>query len=242
MPANKDFKRLVRARMKKTGEAYTTARAHLLKKPKSKRGPTVRASSSRTLAKQSKPSIDYAALAGMSDDVIKAKTGCNWERWVWALDHYGADKMSHPEIAALVKKSYKVGDWWSQTVTVGYERIKGLRAKGQRRDGTYEASKSRTFDVPVKTLFEAWADARTRSRWLNGRSVRIRTATEPKSMRLDWDDKSIIAVGFMPKGNSKSSVAIQHTKLPDRETANELKEFWSDRLDALGDVLAGRST
>jgi len=30
MPADKDFKRLVRARMGKTGESYTTARAHLL--------------------------------------------------------------------------------------------------------------------------------------------------------------------------------------------------------------------
>jgi hypothetical protein len=29
MPTDKDFKRLVRARMGRTGEAYTTARAHL---------------------------------------------------------------------------------------------------------------------------------------------------------------------------------------------------------------------
>ena len=239
MPSNKDFKRLVRARMKKTGEAYTAARSQLLKKPKSKRAKTLRASAKPT--KQSNFSVDYAAVAGMSDAVIKAKTGCTWERWVCSLDYHGADKMSHREIAALVKKTYKVADWWSQTVTVGYERIKGLRAKGQRRDGTYEASKSRTFDVPVKMLFEAWADDRTRKRWLEGTPVKIRTATEPKSMRLDWGDKSIIAVGFMPKGSSRSSVAVQHTKLPDRETANRLKDYWSDRLDALGDVLADRS-
>ncbi len=238
MPSNKDFKRLVRARMKKTGEAYTTARSHILRKPKSRRTTMARAST-RVAAK---PSIDYAALAGMSDAVIKAKTGCTWERWVRSLDHHGAENMSHRDIAALVSKRWKVGDWWTQTVTVGYERIKGLRAKGQRRDGTYEASKSRTFDVPVKTLFEAFADDATRRRWLDGAGVRIRTATEPKSMRLDWTDKSIIAVGFTPKGNSKSSVAIQHTKLPDRDTANRLKEYWSDRLDVLGDVLASRST
>jgi hypothetical protein len=60
-------------------------------------------------------------------------------------------------------------------------------------------------------------------------------------MRLDFDDKSIIAVGFMAKGSSKSTVAVQHTKLPDRETATRLKEYWSDRLDALGDILADRS-
>ncbi|HJP85645.1 MAG TPA: hypothetical protein VJ852_06625 [Gemmatimonadaceae bacterium] len=239
MPSNKDFKRLVRARMKKTGEAYTAARAQILRKPKSKRPTALRASAKPT--KQSNFFVDYAAIAGMSDDVIKAKTGCTWERWVRSLDYHGADKMSHREIASLVKKTYKVGDWWSQTVTVGYERIKGLRARGQRRDGTYEASKSRTFDVPVKALFEAWADDRTRKRWLDGTAVRIRTATEPKSMRLDFDNNSIIAVGFTPKGSSKSSVAVQHTKLPDRETANRLKEYWSNRLDALADVLADRS-
>ena len=44
--------------------------------------------------------------------------------------------MSHTEIAAMVNKTWKVDGWWSQTVTVGYERIKGLRARGQRRDGT----------------------------------------------------------------------------------------------------------
>jgi hypothetical protein len=33
MPTDKDFKRLVRARMGKTGEAYTTARAHLRPTP-----------------------------------------------------------------------------------------------------------------------------------------------------------------------------------------------------------------
>jgi hypothetical protein len=60
-------------------------------------------------------------------------------------------------------------------------------------------------------------------------------------MRLDWTDKSIIAVGFMPKGTSKSSVAVQHTKLPDRETANQLKDYWSERLDALRDVLTERA-
>jgi len=242
MPTNKDFKRLVRARMKKTGEAYTTARTQILNKPKSKTAATRRASSKAAASKREAGKIDYAALAGMRDDVIKAKTGCTWEKWVKALDYHGAEKMSHREIAELAKKTYKAGDWWSQTVAVGYERIKGLRAIGQRRDGTYEASKSRTFDVPVKTLFEAWADDVTRRRWLDGAEIKVRTATAPKSMRLDWTDKSIIAVGFMSKGTSKSTVAIQHTKLPDRATADELKKYWDTRLDALDDVLSSRST
>ena len=232
MPFNKDLKRLVRARMRKTGEGYTTARAHLLKKPRRK---TV----SKTVLAAAKR-VDYAALAGTSDATIKAKTGCAWERWVSALDYHGAKEMSHRDIAALVSTKYRIDRWWAQAVTVGYERIKGLRARGQRRDGTYEASKSRTFDVPVKTLFEAWADASQRRRWLDGESVKIRTATAPKSLRLDWSDGSIIAIGFQAKGKSKSSVAVQHTKLPDRETADRLKQYWSDRLDTLGETLSGQ--
>jgi hypothetical protein len=223
MPTNKDLKRLVRARMKKTGEAYTAARSHIITKPKS-----------------ATKRVDYATLAGMSDEKVKAKTGCTWERWVNALDRKGAEKMSHRDIAALVNEKYKIDGWWSQTVTVGYERIKGLRARGQRRDGTYEAGKSRTFDVPVTALFDAWADASVRRRWLNGESVRIRTATAPKSMRIGWTDGTIIAVGFTAKGKSKSAVALAHTKVSDRETANRLKEYWSNRLDALGEVLSKR--
>ena len=95
MTTNKDFKRLVRARMSKTGEAYTAARAHILEKPRTV--PTrVPASAS----------IDYAALARMSDRTLEEKTGCNWERWVHALDYHGAENMRHGEIAALVQQKY----------------------------------------------------------------------------------------------------------------------------------------
>jgi hypothetical protein len=56
-------------------------------------------------------------------------------------------------------------------------------------------------------------------------------------MRIGWPDGAIIAVGFLPKGKTKSSVALAHARLPDRATADGLKKYWSDRLDALGDVL-----
>jgi hypothetical protein len=215
MPRNKDLKRLVRARMRKTGEAYTAARTRVITKPRQN---------------------DFAALAGMSDERVKAKTGCIWDRWVHALDRLGAEQMSHREIVALVSGKYKIDSWWSQTVTVGYERIKGLRARGQQRNGTHQMTKSRTYEVPVTTLFDAWSNARTRRRWLR-EDVRIRTSTAPKSMRLDWPDHGIVAVGFVAKGSGKSSVAIEHTKLPDRESALRLKAEWSRRFDLLGELL-----
>ena len=237
MPRNKDLKRLVRARMSKTGESYTAARAKVVARSAPQRK-TASAAAVRAVSAAPAPRVDYGRLAGMADATIKARTGCTWDRWVFALDHYGADKMSHTEIAALVSTKYKIGSWWAQSVTVGYERIKGLRAIGQRRDGTYEANKSRTFNVPVATLFDAWADARVRRRWLDGRIGKVRTAIPSKSIRLDGEDSSIVAVGFMSKGRSKSVVAVQHTKLRDPGAASRLKQYWSERFDALAEVLA----
>ena len=121
-------------------------------------------------------------------------------------------------------------------VAVGYERIKGLRVRGQQRNGTFGMTRSRTYNVDVTTLFDAWSDARTRKRWL-GESLKVRTATAPKSMRLQSADGGIIAVGFYAKGAGKSSVALEQIKLPDRDTAERLKTLWSERLDALGEEL-----
>src|SRR5687767_2968063 len=237
MTQNKDLKRLVRARMKKTGEAYTTARAQITRKSKSKTATA--AASARAALPTPKPNPkDYAELAGMSDAVIKERTGCGWERWVKSLDQFGAEQMTHTQIARMIHEKWKVDGWWSQSVTVGYERIKGLRAKGQRRDGSYEAGKSRTYSVPLETLFDSWANPSLRRRWLTGATVKVRTATPHKSMRLGWPDGSIVAVGFMAKGASKSAVALAHTKLPDREAAARFKQFWSERLDALGELLS----
>lgn len=224
MTANKDLKRLVRARMKKTGEAYTAARARI----KSKTG-------TRTPA-PAKP--DYAALAGMSDAVIKEKTGCTWERWVKSLDYQGAAEMSHRDIARVVRDKYKVGDWWAQSVTVGYERIKGLREKGQRRDGSYEVNKSRTFPAPVQRVFDAAHETTLRRKWLDTPGVRIRTANAPKSIRLGWPDGSIVVLGFTAKPSDRSMISVQHTKLPGKPAADSLKKFWAEKLDALGELLS----
>ena len=239
MPRQKDLKRLVRARIKKTGEAYTAARAQIVRKPRAKTLRAAKPASTSHAATITHPEPkDYAKLAGVSDAAIKERTGCTWERWVHALDYYGAAEMSHRDIAALVREKYKTPSWWTQTVTVGYERIRGLRARGQQRSGTFTMTRSRTFNVNVATLFNAWADAVLRKRWLNGARVRVRTATAPKSMRLNWTDGSIVAVGFSAKGPTKSSVAVEHTKLPDREIADQLKQYWSERFDALADALA----
>src|SRR3954463_777451 len=56
--------------------------------------------------------------------------------------------------------------------------------------------------------------------------------------RRHSDAKVAGVAGEWAKGKQKSTVAIEHTKLPDRETAQRLKVDWTARLDALAEVLA----
>jgi hypothetical protein len=183
-----------------------------------------------------KPTTDYSSLAGMSDEKVQQQTGRSWSEWVALLDALGAAEKPHGEIAAHVA-SHGVSSWWSQSVSVGYERIRGLRAIGQRRSGSWEASKSRTFAVPAAKLFAAFANARQRAKWLPDVKLTVRTSIEERSMRITWPDETDVQVWFVSKGEEKSTVTIQHAKLPDKETADRMKAFWSERLDALGELL-----
>jgi uncharacterized protein YndB with AHSA1/START domain len=245
MTTQKDFKRLVRGRMQKTGESYTAARARLLNvsaKRQTTAGdgetkkPRVESNGQRP-APAAPVAPELAKIAGMSDATIKEKTGCTWDRWVWALDEVGAFNWPHGEIARYVHEKYNVPGWWTQTVTVGYERIKGLRARGQRRSGSWEASKSKTFDVSVGTVFKSFKQPKLRSEWLGDRKIAIRTAVPNKSMRITWDDGTSVEVYFTSKGRSKSSVAVQHTRLPGKDVAERSKAFWSEQLDRLAERL-----
>jgi hypothetical protein len=230
MPANKDFKRLVRGRMQKTGEAYTTARAHLLR---------TRSRAPASLPTSPTPA-DYARLGGKSDAILKEKTGCTWERWVKALDHAKAHTWPHPRIAKYVMEKYKIPGWWAQTVTVGYERIKGRRAIGQRMDGSFEASKSKTFPVEVGRLYRAFSHPATRSKWLGEGGLTVRGATPQKSMRIGWPDHTAVEVWFLGKGSGKSQVALAHRKLPDRAAVDQMKQYWTRRLEVLAKILAAQ--
>src|SRR5690606_32505275 len=135
MTRYKDQKRLVRDRMEKTGESYTAARSVIVSRKAKK----------DDAATYAAPRGEWPALAGMSDEKVKASTGRTWAQWVDVLDKAKAHEWPHKDIAKFIAEQYpSVSGWWCQTVTVGYERIRGLREVNQRRDGDYDANKSRT--------------------------------------------------------------------------------------------------
>ena len=178
-------------------------------------------------AKKSRPN------PGMSDAAVAAKTGKTWAEWVRTLDAAGAERMTHQEIAGYLKSKLGVQSWWSQMVTVGYERLKRRRTTGETPTG-YSVSASRTYGVPVARLYFVWNRAGERRRWLSGDKLQVSKATAPKSIRAAWGKgASRVAIMFYPKGTKKSSVAVEQSKLPNAKEAARMKAYWAKQLDAL---------
>jgi uncharacterized protein YndB with AHSA1/START domain len=215
MTTQKTFKRRVRARMAKTGESYTAARRQLI------------ASGDRP--DPGTPTYETV----VSDERMLEATGKRHEEWFALLDEWGGTDHDHTEIARHVTGELGVDGWWGQSITVSYERARGLRAVGQRKDG-WTITASKTVAVPVAELFDSVQDASLRQGWLPHAELRERTATRPKSIRYDWEDGSTrVNVSFEAKGEKKATVHVSHERLPDADTADEMKAYWRAALSEL---------
>jgi hypothetical protein len=169
----------------------------------------------------------------MSDEAVKTKTGKVWKEWFAILDHAGAAKMTHQEIANHLHTKHDVPPWWTQMVTVTYEQERGRRNKHQRPDG-YQISVSRTINTPLGKLFKFVADEKNRSEWLDQKGLVVRKTTANKTMRVTWSDgKQNLEFYFVPKGDKKSQLVVQHGKIPDAITAARMKTYWSKALNRL---------
>lgn len=175
----------------------------------------------------------------MSDDAIRRATGRGWEEWFRLLDTKGAASLAHKAIAQHLYEAHGLSGWWAQSVTVAYERARGLRVKHQARDGSFSANASKTIAAPVGQLFAMWNDVKLRTRWLPNAPIQVRKANADRSLRITWDGgPSSVNVGFFAKGEAKSQVALSHEKLPDLASVNEMKLYWREalkRMKAVGE-------
>jgi hypothetical protein len=219
MTREKSFKRLVRARMEKTGERYAAARAALL------------------AATESPKSTEQPVLV-TSDAEIRRRTGRGWEQWFDLLDEWQADQadqLTHREMARRVAAELGIDPlvWEAQAVTYSYERARGLRVVGQRADG-FAITASKTMAVPADRLFDALVDPSRRAGWLPDGQLSERTSTKPSSVRFDWaDGRTRVNVAVVAKAPDKCTVTLEHARLADAAEADRMKAYWRERLTVL---------
>ena len=120
MTTHKTLKHRVRARMEKTGERYTAARRN------------VTAAAAAPSSEDQRPTPTPSAPPPVSDEAVCKATGRGWDEWFAILDEAGAAGWKHPDIARWIVGEHGISSWWAQSVTVGFERARGIRAEHER--------------------------------------------------------------------------------------------------------------
>ena len=173
----------------------------------------------------------------IDDETVKAKTSRSWHEWFDILENASADKLNHQEIVSLLSRRHDLNDWWSQMVAQVYKQHTRIHEQYERAEG-YEISVSKTFQVDVKTIYDAWSTDEKRRRWLQESSLKIIASTRNKSIRAQWaNGQSRVSVDFYSKGENRSQVAVQHMKLPSLKAAEDMQTFWKETLDSLEEML-----
>jgi hypothetical protein len=173
----------------------------------------------------------------MADATVKAKTGKDWASWFSTLDRAGAAKLDHKSIAKLLHEKHDVPGWWSQTVTVEYERARGLRQAHQTADG-FTVSASKTLNANLAAAYAATAIAANRKAWFPAGTFKISSQTQDKYINGAWNDAARINIGFYSKGENKAQIAVQISKLTSEADVERERTEWKAALAKLQLLLA----
>lgn len=112
-----------------------------------------------------------------------------------------------------------------------------MRLKHQQADG-FTVYASKTIAVPSDVLFDAFVSARARRKWLTDGTLSLRTKQPGRTARFDWDGgPTRVGVSFVEKGPDKTTVAVEHERLPDPDEAERAKAAWRARLVELKSFL-----
>jgi uncharacterized protein YndB with AHSA1/START domain len=237
MPIQKTFKRRVRTRMAKTGESYTAARRQLIRKSADGATDAAAALPGAPTVALTPPATEVPPELLTSDNSMRRATGKGHGEWFAILDTWGATGHNHTEIARWLNAEHGVTGWWSQNITVNYERARRMRRPGQMADG-YSVSATRTIAAEPERVLAAFTDTPVRKRWLPGAPMRQRPTKAALTARFDWaEPKSRVVVIVGPKSPGKSVVAVTCEQVPDPDAAESLKQQWRASLGALKALL-----
>lgn len=231
MPTQKLFKQRVRARMTKTGESYTAARHQLLQRATAHSdAESPPAAAAAELEPEGATSTNELSV---SDEAVRRASGKGHAEWFALLDAWGATDRTHTEIATWLREVQGVPGWWTQSITVDYERARGMRSRHQMADG-FSVGATRTIAIDPRLALAAFTDLAIRERWLPGATLRQRPTRAANTARFDWSDPpSRVVVTIVPKDAGRSVVGVVHERIQDAADAARLKGQWRGWLGDL---------
>lgn len=189
----------------------------------------------------------------MRDETVEKKTGRQWNAWFALLDQWGAKEQGHKATARFLGDAHGVPGWWAQTITVEYERARGLRAVGQTLQGDHGFSVQRTVPVPPQQALEGWTDPHLQKRWVPAswqkpladgiQAARWSETAMGTVLRFELEpaneDPSRLEVAFTPKDPGRTVVRVAVGRLTQKRRA-QWKPLWTTAMDAYREALDGQ--
>ena len=184
-----------------------------------------------------RPESRESVLSKIGSAAVQRATTRTWDEWMQTLDEEGMRGKTHRDVVHHLATVHRLPAWWSQMVCAGYEQARSQPLVAQQQTTGLEISVARTMEASASDVFRAFNDA-SRRQWSAGQEYLVRTAIAPRSLRLGLPDGTLVAVAIDRKGNTRCSVTIAHSKLPDVAAADRAKAVWRDALARLAGMLA----
>lgn len=193
--------------------------------------------------------LDMAKAAAMkrnvSDASIRKATGRSTDEWFALLDARGGTGGDHKSRVRLLAEAGLASAWHQQTLTVMYEKERGLREPGQTATAGYEIGVRRTVPLPPDQVWARLTSARGLPEWLeaapplepgtrfalpDGATGEVRTVQPGSRVRLVWKGGSTLQVTLTPTARG-CTVTFHQEKLPDGATRERMREHWRAVLE-----------
>ena len=178
------------------------------------------------------PTRGWAAEPELSDDAVRQATGHGWDDWCDRIRAWPGQVDGHAAVAAHLVEHEGLDGWWAQSVTVGYERITGLRVPHQRPDGSFSAHKSRTVTVDGEALRSMLSDDTERAHLFPGLDTVLRSRPTAKAIRVAIGP-GVATIAIEAVDDSRTRVVVRHERLPTAAEVDRWKGYWSGWLAAV---------
>ncbi|MDX1450643.1 MAG: hypothetical protein R3246_16465, partial [Acidimicrobiia bacterium] len=154
--------------------------------------------------------------------------------WVELIEAWPGHSEGHTAIAAWLQSEHDVDGWWAQSVTVGYERIVGIRLPHQMSDGTFTANKSKTITADADVIEKMLRHPDDHADLFPGHEAELRSRPDTKVVRIGIGG-GVAIFDVQSRENGRSRVVVTHEKLPSLDSVERWKFYWHEWLEALNE-------
>lgn len=198
-------------------------------------------------------------IGRVSNTSVQKATKRGWREWIDILDATPARAWAHKEIAAFLKKKFKLRIWWQHEVATGYEIHIGRKIAGRNAKGKMSVTATRSIHEDARKVWKALISKRGIALWLkplspvtikvgnffeteDGYFGEVRTMLAGRRIRLSWkepdgSESTYVQILLVPRPNKKCILVVNHEGIVGVKFQAAVRRRWREALEIFSDFL-----